>query len=74
MNRHKNKFHTKIRDKKDRIMHNKKDNAVEVLCSLFAVGGFLTVGLKTGFVTAYILAGIFFVIAIAWTVAEMRGK
>ena len=55
-------------------MHNKKDNAVEVLCSLLAVGGFLTVGLKTGIITAYILAGIFFAIAIAWTVAEMRGK
>ena len=55
-------------------MNNKKDNMVEVLCSLFAVSGFLTVGLKTGFVTAYVLAGIFFVIAIAWTVAEMRGK
>lgn len=74
MNRHTNKFHTKIRNKKDRPMNTRKDNAIEVVCSLTAVGGFLTIGVATGFLTAYIFAAMFFVVAVAYTAAEMRGK
>jgi hypothetical protein len=68
------KFHTKIRNKKDQPMNTRKDNAIEVVCSLTAVGGFLTIGVATGFLTAYIFAAMFFVVALAYTAAEMRGK
>ena len=55
-------------------MKHKEDNAIEVVCSLIAVGGFLTIGMATGFLTAYIFAAMFFMVAVAYTAAEMRGK
>ena len=52
-------------------MSNRNDNAAEVTWSLLAVGGFLALGIETQHILAYIFAGIFLLVAIGWTVAEI---